>query len=225
MQKLLLFVLLAFPLSVISSEFNKNLQSECSKGPKTKESRYSFAKSGSINASNLTIMGINVPNNSMKDLATILPKPLISDDQPGCASCSDYACYLTKDESTALIFYRYAAWDLNGFEILKASKDSLPIQCISTRLEGESILTESGIGLGLTKAEVSKRLDLKDVEGKVVFSQQKLMEPEIMEQHIQMMGSNSVECDYFYVDATTTVIAEYDETGLSKYSVRYTESM
>lgn len=212
-------------MSVVSSEFNKNLQSECSKGPKTKESRYSFAKSGSIDASNLTIMGINVPDNSMSDLGIVLPKPKVSNDQPNCASCSDYACYLSKDESTALIFYRYAAWDLNGFEIRKNKDDNLPKLCIATDVKNMQFQTDSGIGIGLSKAEVSKILSITGVEGKVVLSQQKLMKPEHMKQHIQMMGSNPVDCDYFYVDATTTITADYDEAGLQRFKVTYVESM
>jgi len=218
--------LLLFSISAYSSELKHWPAPDCSDEPQTKVSRYSQSPNGKVDPSNLTIMGINVPMNSMKDIDAPFPEPLISNDRPGCASCSDYACFISEDKSTALIFYRYTAWDLSAFEMLKINNNNTPNQCAQTSIDSANIVTQSGIKIGSSKSFVSKALDIKNAEGKILFQYQNKLKHEDIVAALQWSKSTRPpECKHFYSDATTEVVVEYDESGLSKFKIGYMESL
>ncbi|GAA6135207.1 hypothetical protein NBRC116188_19970 [Oceaniserpentilla sp. 4NH20-0058] len=171
-------------------------------------------------------MGLNIPTNSMVDIAAPFPKPLISNDRPGCASCSDYACFLSEDKSTALIFYKYTAWDMNAFEILKVKENNLPKHCVKTSINPNKIITESGIKIGSTKEFVSKSLGVNDAEGEIMFQyQNKLNQEQIAAQLQWSMSTRPPKCEHFYSDAATVVTAEYDENGLIRFKISFMEML
>jgi len=224
MLRIICLLLFAFP--AFSSELKQWPAPDCSNEPQTKISRYSQSPNGKVDSSNLTIMNLNIPANSMADIEAPFPKPVISNDRPSCASCSDYACYLSEDKSSALIFYKYTAWDLNAFEILKVKENNLPKHCIQTSITADKFVTESGIKIGSTKEFVSKSLGVSDAEGEIIFQyQNKLSHEQIAEQLRWSKSTRPPTCEYFYSDATTAVTAEYDANGLVRFKISFMETL
>jgi len=221
---LMSLTLLFLSMSVLASEIRAWPAPDCTGEPQIKPSNDPGSLGGKVDESNLTIFGINVPKNKMNDIRDPLPKPIISDDNPGCASCSDYACYLSKEKTVALIFYKYTAWDLQGFEITTTERESLPKTCVHTNLDINEFKTKSGIGIGSSKDLISNRLNVKNPTGKLLFHYRiKLNQKQIADALRGSMSIYEPKCDDFYIDATTEITVNYNKDGLSEYKVNYME--
>lgn len=125
-----------------------------------------------------------------------------------------------------MIFYRYTAWDLNGFEILKVKDGNTPEHCLKTDILGSEMRTKSGIGVGSSMEFVSEALGLKRAEGHISYHYQNKLKPEEIERMLRFSKSSKPPtCEGFYSDARTSVDIEYDQGGLSKYKITFMEML
>nr|WP_086939931.1 hypothetical protein [Thaumasiovibrio occultus] len=204
---------------------------DCSNEPAWRASRDPAVIGGSLSQPNLTLFGVTVPDHAMSDLASPLPAPHIADDDPACASCSDYACYLSDDKSVAAIFYRYASWDLQGFEIVRTRDAKLPQQCIETTIASDQFVTASDIGIGIMPEYTAQQLGIElvqlaiesdQVSHELYFEKQILMSQKEIDQHLrQTTMSGEPTCNDFYMTQSTFVTLTFAENELIQYSVSY----
>ncbi|MEH6346080.1 MAG: hypothetical protein V7785_13400 [Bermanella sp.] len=219
------FILLILPITVSAGELRAWPAPDCTAEPQFKESKDLNALGSKVSDANLTVLGINVPKNKMKEIGEPLPSALIANDEKGCASCSDYACYLSTDKSVALIFYRYTSWDLHGFEILKVSNHKLPKQCQQTNLNSSSFKTDSGIAIGVSKEYVADKIKVDNAQGELIFHHGiKMSQSQIESSMLGSRGRVAPKCSDYYWDAFTSVVLEYDDEGLTRFFINYTES-
>lgn len=224
MYKYIISSLLFISVSAFSSELKEWPAPDCASEPEILASNNPASLGARTDDSNLTIFGLNVPKNKMSEIDDPLPPAVVSNDRPGCASCSVYACYLSNDKSVALIFYKYTSWDLQGFEILQASDNNLPKRCIQTELKGTDFKTESGIGVGSTEDFVADKLNIERAKGELVFHHRiKLSQKYIVNAASRVRSRNEPKCSDYYFDASTNITAEYDINGLTRYKVIYME--
>ncbi len=219
------FVLFMLPITILAGELKEWPAPDCTREPQFKESNDVNSLGSKVDEDNLTILGVNVPKTSMKEIGGSLPAALIANDEQGCASCSDYACYLSKDESVALIFYRYTSWDLHAFEILKTSNHKLPKQCQKTGLNSNAFKTDSGIAIGVSNDYVADQLKVSSAKEELIFHHGIKMNQSQIENSLK--GSRdriAPKCSDFYWDAFTSIILEYDEDELVRYFINYTVS-
>lgn len=218
-------ILLILPITVSAGELREWPTPDCTAEPQFKESEDLNSLGSKVSDDNLTILGVNIPNTKMKEIGNPLPSALIANDEQGCASCSDYACYLSQDKSVALIFYRYTSWDLHGFEIAKVSDHKIPKQCQQTKLTSNTFKTDSGLTIGVSKEYVADALKVDNASGELVFHHGIKMTQSQIESAMQ--GSRdriAPKCSDYYWDAFTSVTLEYNEERLTRFFINYTES-
>ncbi|XPV70633.1 MAG: hypothetical protein ACNI25_08600 [Halarcobacter sp.] len=183
-----------------------------------------------MDESHKTLLGLTIGKHSFEDLKKYYGEINSFKRKPGCASCDEEACYISRDRSVGVIYYKYAGWDYYGFSITDDSQEINQTHCIETDKLYQGISTKSGLAVGMNRQQISKYLQnptlATDAKQEYLYEKRLKLPNKQLKIMLQqdIRNKEPINCKYYYYNANGKIEIKFNKKGLiQKLKVIYME--